>query len=66
MLFASEECQTLPVHSIREAAVEAATLAGWLGTAAQPSGLLPGLPALVKTPFYEPTFLDGIACTGVL
>jgi tetratricopeptide (TPR) repeat protein len=45
---------------------EAATLAGWLGTAAQPPGLLPGLPALVKTSFHEPTFPDGIACTGVL
>jgi WD40 repeat protein len=45
---------------------EAATLVGWLGTAAQPPGLLPGLPAVVKTHFHEPTFPDGIACTGVL
>jgi tetratricopeptide (TPR) repeat protein len=45
---------------------DAATLTGWLGTVAQPPGLLPGLPALVKTPSHEPTFPDGIACSGVL
>jgi WD40 repeat protein/serine/threonine protein kinase len=45
---------------------EAAGLAGWVATAAQPPGLLPGLPAAVKTPLHAPTFPDGIACTGVL
>jgi WD40 repeat protein len=45
---------------------EAATLAGWLGTTAQSPGLLAALPFAVKTPFREPTFPDGITCTGIL
>jgi hypothetical protein len=45
---------------------EAARVAGWFGTAPDRLSLLAGLPARVRTPFNEPTFPDGIACTGVL
>ncbi len=45
---------------------QVARLAGWLGTGPQYPGVLAGLPVAVKTPFHEPTFPDGIACTGVL
>jgi hypothetical protein len=45
---------------------QSASVAGWLGTASDPLSLLAGLPARVRTPFHEPTFPDGIACTGVL
>jgi hypothetical protein len=47
-------------------------VAAWLAMAPQQpgcfgaAGLLPGLPVYIKTPFQEPTFPDGIACTGVL
>jgi WD40 repeat protein len=45
---------------------QSVNVAGWLGTASDPLSLLAGLPARVRTPFHEPSFPDGIACTGVL
>jgi len=45
---------------------EAVSVAGWFGIAPDRLSLLAGLPARVRTPFHEPTFPDGIACTGIL
>jgi hypothetical protein len=45
---------------------EAASVAGWLTKGPQPLDWLGALPSEVRTPFHEPTFPDGIACTGVL
>jgi hypothetical protein len=38
----------------------------WLATGPDRLSLLGGLPLRVKSPLHEPTFPDGIACTGVL
>jgi hypothetical protein len=45
---------------------ESVSVAGWFGAAPDRLSLLAGLPGRVRTPFHEPTFPDGIACTGVL
>jgi WD40 repeat protein/serine/threonine protein kinase len=45
---------------------ESVSVAGWFGTAPDRFSLLAGLSVHLRTPFHEPTFPDGIACTGVL
>jgi WD40 repeat protein len=45
---------------------EAASAGGWFATGPQPLAWLGGLPTGVRTPLHEPTFPDGVACTGVL
>jgi hypothetical protein len=45
---------------------EAAAVAGWLGSGPERLSLWSRMPVVLRTPFHESAFPDGIACTGVL